>query len=253
MFPADHWWLIPLLAMTLAALAWLGFACVRPRMAAAVRPCRPAAGVELRRWRAVQAVPVGLAVLVAAAGSAAAAWLTAAPVGGDSAVSEVISAGARLHPVFDELPLARMPAALPGRFLGEIAAIGDAVDRDWDKLDPRFRQRLELVLGKLQQRGHGFMLIEGYRSPERQSQLFEQPVRVTFARAWQSRHQFGLAADLAPTQGSRLVDGDDAGAMEAYRALGEEAEAAGLTWGGRWAFRDYGHVEMQPPRPSGKG
>lgn len=42
----------------------------------------------------------------------------------------------------------------------------------------------------------GFRLFEGYRSPERQDQLFRQKgAAVTQARAWQSAHQYGLAVD----------------------------------------------------------
>ena len=68
---------------------------------------------------------------------------------------------------------------------------------------------------------------------------------VTSARAFQSKHQFGMAVDLAPLRDGRLIISErDPWAMEAYLALGEEAEKAGLIWGGRWWFKDYGHVEI---------
>lgn len=48
-----------------------------------------------------------------------------------------------------------------------------------------------------------FMPFETYRSPERQNALYRQGrtepgKKVTNAQAWQSPHQFGLAADFVP-------------------------------------------------------
>lgn len=248
MLYADHWWLLPLLATTLAALVAVGFVAFGPDKAVVVAAGGHSAVTEQtlrkrargRMWVAV--------VVAAATGSAGAAWMAVKQETGDRA-SEIPVETERLHAAFDDTTAVGVPSALPRVFVGELAT--GVMDRDWGKLDPRFRQRLESVLGRLQQRGHSFMLIEGYRSPQRQNALFEQPVRVTFARAGQSRHQFGLAADLAPMQGARLIDGDEA--MDAYRALGEEAEAAGLHWGGRWWFRDYGHVELPAARSPEQG
>jgi peptidoglycan L-alanyl-D-glutamate endopeptidase CwlK len=50
--------------------------------------------------------------------------------------------------------------------------------------------------------GYPFAIFEGYRSPERQTWLYDQgrtrPGRaVTKARAWESGHQAGVAIDLA--------------------------------------------------------
>lgn len=42
-----------------------------------------------------------------------------------------------------------------------------------------------------------FLLFEGYRSPERQQTLYDT-TKSTKARAWQSAHQYGLAADFVP-------------------------------------------------------
>lgn len=49
----------------------------------------------------------------------------------------------------------------------------------------------------------GFRLFEGYRSPERQDELFRSPGSVTRARAWQSAHQYGLAVDYVFWTGER--------------------------------------------------
>ncbi|UGA36258.1 M15 family metallopeptidase [Chromobacterium haemolyticum] len=88
------------------------------------------------------------------------------------------------------------------------------------------------------------MLLEGYRSPERQDSLAGQATLVTKAKGGQSKHQYGLAVDLAPIREGKVVISErDPWAMQAYNALGEEATAAGLTWGGNWSFKDFGHIE----------
>lgn len=43
-----------------------------------------------------------------------------------------------------------------------------------------------------------FLAFEGYRSPERQKELFGQRPRVTQAQPWESGHQYGLCVDFVP-------------------------------------------------------
>lgn len=137
------------------------------------------------------------------------------------------------------------PALPPSMFMGSERPALETADRDWNKLNPRFTQPVLQVLTRLQARGYSFVLLEGYRSPERQEKLADLGSHVTNARAFQSKHQFGLAVDLAPLRDGKLqISERDPWAMQAYVALGEEAERAGLTWGGRWWFKDYGHVEV---------
>ena len=137
------------------------------------------------------------------------------------------------------------PALPPSLFMGSERPALETADRDWEKLNSRFTQPVLQVLLRLQERGYRFALLEGYRSPERQEKLADMGTHVTNARAFQSKHQFGMAVDLAPLRDGRLVISErDPWAMEAYLALGEEAEKAGLVWGGRWWFKDYGHVEV---------
>lgn len=137
------------------------------------------------------------------------------------------------------------PALPPSMFIGSERPALETADRDWNKLDPRFTQTVLRMLTRLNERGYPFALLEGYRSPERQEKLADLGTHVTNARAFQSKHQFGLAVDVAPVNDGRLIISErDPWAMQAYVALGEEAEKAGLTWGGRWSFKDYGHVEL---------
>lgn len=72
---------------------------------------------------------------------------------------------------------------------------------DLEELHPEFRVRLERVLMRCADEGLPFALFEGYRSPARQSELYAQGrtkggPRVTNARAGESLHQYGLAADI---------------------------------------------------------
>ncbi len=119
--------------------------------------------------------------------------------------------------------------------------------RDWQLLDDVFRQQL-LTVFKLMRDRHGYemVLLEGYRSPQRQAALAALGSNVTRAGANMSYHQYGLAADIAFLRnGKLLLSEKDPWAMRGYTLYGELAEAAGLTWGGNWTMRDYGHVELR--------
>lgn len=119
--------------------------------------------------------------------------------------------------------------------------------RNWQLLDHDFTKRL-LIVFKLMEERHGYQmtLIEGYRSPERQSQLFEQGGHITKAKANMSYHQYGLAADSAFFKDGKVVISErDAWVMRGYELYGEIAEQLGLTWGGRWKMQDFGHVELR--------
>ncbi len=121
--------------------------------------------------------------------------------------------------------------------------------RDWTLLDSEFRQRLLTVFKLMEKQGYQMALIEGYRSPGRQSQLAQLGPQVTNAGAYQSYHQYGFAADSAFFRNGKIVISErDPWVMEGYRLYGRFAEATGLVWGGRWRMMDYGHVELRRPR-----
>lgn len=121
--------------------------------------------------------------------------------------------------------------------------------RNWDLLDADFRQRLLLAYRIMrEQHGYEMALIEGYRSPERQEELAGMGTHVTNAGAFQSYHQYGLAADSAFFRDGKIVISEkDPWAMRGYELFGETAELVGLTWGGRWKMMDFGHVELRRP------
>jgi peptidoglycan LD-endopeptidase CwlK len=119
--------------------------------------------------------------------------------------------------------------------------------RQWELLDAEFRQRL-LVTFRLMQEKHGIemVLLEGYRSPERQAQLAGFGAQVTRAAPFESWHQYGLAADCAFIRDGRIVISErDPWAARHYALYGQVAASVGLTWGGGWrSIKDYGHVEL---------
>lgn len=127
-------------------------------------------------------------------------------------------------------------------------ALKDA-SRDWNLLDADFRTRLLLVYKIMrEQYGYDMALLEGYRSPERQNRLAQMGSNVTNAAAFQSYHQYGLAADNAFLRDGKVVISEkDPWAMRGYQLYGQVAEQVGLTWGGRWKMMDLGHVEYHKP------
>lgn len=128
------------------------------------------------------------------------------------------------------------------------------IDRDWARLQPQFRHRLLTLLDIARERhGYEVVLLEGYRSPARQAQLAALGPATTLATPERSRHQAGLAADLAFVREGRLLLSErDPWTLQAYRHLGEIATTLGLQWGGEWSsLRDLGHVEWRgPARPA---
>lgn len=118
--------------------------------------------------------------------------------------------------------------------------------REWALLDADFRQRLLLTF-KIMEREHGYQMVmlEGYRSPDRQNKLAQMGSSVTNAKAYQSYHQYGLAADSAFLRNGKIVITEkDPWAMQGYKLYGQVAESVGLRWGGSWKLMDLGHVEL---------
>lgn len=119
-------------------------------------------------------------------------------------------------------------------------------DRKWARIDPGLQQRVLAIFEVMhRQYGYEMVLVEGYRSPERQAKLMGGG-KATNAGAWQSCHQYGLAVDAAPMRNGRLQwDMGDPWVKRGYFLYGELAQQAGLEWGGGWrSIKDYVHVEL---------
>ncbi len=119
----------------------------------------------------------------------------------------------------------------------------DQRDRDLSKVHPVVRAALQQVLADLEQKGLPFRIFEGFRTPERQNYLYAPGhtapgPKVTNARAWQSMHQYGLAADLV-----LFVDGKWSwgGQSSDWKAMHEAAEKHGL----QFLSFEAPHVELK--------
>lgn len=120
-------------------------------------------------------------------------------------------------------------------------------DRNWEKMNSEFVQRLLTVYKVMSdQYGYEMVLLEGYRSPERQARLLKKGTHVTKAGSYKSYHQFGLAGDSAFIRDGKIVlTEQDSWAMQGYKLYGKVAKSAGLVWGGDWQMMDLGHVELR--------
>lgn len=108
-----------------------------------------------------------------------------------------------------------------------------ARDISLEHLHPVFRERVRALKARL--KTTPLRLFEGFRSPQRQRELYAQGRtapggRVTNADAWQSYHQYGLAADFVlfiDDNWSWATQGEFAGYWE---RLHEVAHDEGLEW-----------------------
>jgi len=98
-------------------------------------------------------------------------------------------------------------------------------------LQRQFRQRVRLIRAELAP--SGFELFTTHRTPEQQHDLFMRG-GITRADAWQSAHQYGLAADFVrKIDGQWSWDGD-------FSLVKSAAEKYGCVVPMSW---DPGHVE----------
>ena len=144
-------------------------------------------------------------------------------------------------------PAALPPLAFTTREVEMVRPMLVDASRNWGLLRPEFSQRLLLVFRIMKEKyGYEMALLEGYRSPARQDMLATMGAQVTNARAFQSWHQYGLAADCAFWRDGKLaISEKDPWAMRGYQLYGEVAESVGLTWGGRWTMMYFGHAELR--------
>lgn len=123
-------------------------------------------------------------------------------------------------------------------------------------LEPSFAAKLraanEALLAKF---GWTFCIVEGWRSGSQQnvdyqkgregSQIVNRRQVITNAKAGQSMHQYGLAADIVP-----YLQGED-GALNwnaespQFHAMVEALKGQGLSWGGDWkSIGDFDHFQV---------
>lgn len=108
-----------------------------------------------------------------------------------------------------------------------------ARDTALENLHPIVREKIQNLVSELERESLPFRLFEGFRSPERQFELYAQgrtkPGRkVTNAKPWSSYHQYGIAGDFV-----LYIDGkwswDDKGEnKQRWQRLHELARQVGL-------------------------
>jgi peptidoglycan L-alanyl-D-glutamate endopeptidase CwlK len=68
---------------------------------------------------------------------------------------------------------------------------------------------------------------------------------VTYARAGQSYHNYGLALDFVPLVEGKPTWKTSGRDLELWTLAGELAEEHGFEWAGRWTrFREYPHIQV---------
>jgi peptidoglycan L-alanyl-D-glutamate endopeptidase CwlK len=108
----------------------------------------------------------------------------------------------------------------------------NGISRDPSLLLPAFAAKLAELFRRLRALGFDPLLYEGYRTPERAMMLAEKGSGTI-----DTLHTYGAAADIVSQ--SKLWDHP-----QFFQALGREAEALGMTWGGRFKSRvDMPHVQ----------
>ena len=123
---------------------------------------------------------------------------------------------------------------------------------DETKLYPAFVSVIKQLLINCEKRGFVFFVIQGFRTPEQQSALYNQgrslPGKiVTNAKALESFHNFGIAVDLCHDKDHKKENGlQPDWDMTAYRVLQEEAHKLNLTSGLDFkSFPEGPHIQMK--------
>lgn len=128
-------------------------------------------------------------------------------------------------------------------------------------MDPRSEQKLATINPKvaakvraaaaiLEEKGTYLLVVSGLRTAVQQNALYAQGRTmpghiVTNARAGQSMHNYGLAADVVPYLTANGPDLNWNTDTPQYQAMVAALKAQGLAWGGDWAhFKDMDHFQM---------
>lgn len=112
-----------------------------------------------------------------------------------------------------------------------------------DFLQPQFRGKVYELLRRLNAAGYDAIAWETYRTPARAKLLSDRGTGIKPLADGTipiGMHQCGLAVDIVSK--SKMWSPPKA----FWDALGREAEALGMTWGGRWKRVDKPHCQAVP-------
>lgn len=110
---------------------------------------------------------------------------------------------------------------------------------------PLVQQKANAIVAEMKRLGHEVRIVEGFRSIERQNQLYAQGRTtpgsiVTNARGGESLHNYGVAVDFVfRKEGYNASD-------TLWSLLGKVGKLQGFEWGGDWkGFVDRPHFELK--------
>lgn len=113
--------------------------------------------------------------------------------------------------------------------------------RDPNELLPHVRELLFAWLKRVEEAGFEAVVVETFRTMERQQYLYEYG-RSKVLLSW---HNLRRAWDAYPRIDGRLCFIYDGVGRDAFNAMGEAAHALGIEWGGDWkTLKDFGHFQV---------
>ena len=110
-----------------------------------------------------------------------------------------------------------------------------------NKLHPKMKYRVKKWIKKCNKKGIYVIITEGYRTKERQDELYAQgrtkPGKVvTYAKGsdMQSQHQWGIAIDFAIVDDTNTTKKENVYDLTTMKKCAKYAKDVGLAWGGDW-------------------
>ena len=131
-------------------------------------------------------------------------------------------------------------------------------EQNLSKINPVLAQKIRTAAEKCAESRLFFRVYSGLRTAEEQNALYAQGREtpgsiVTNARAGESMHNYGLAADIVPFMSNQSGALNWNPVSSQYRAMVKALKDEGLVWGGDWIhFKDLDHFQIQglPPNPT---
>ncbi len=118
----------------------------------------------------------------------------------------------------------------------------DMIFNTLDSLHPALRNKVIQLMIESKKRGIQLVIVETYRTPERQDTYYKKSRRLTRLRGGDSKHQYGVAVDILP-----VINGvSQYNKPKVWKRVGLIGEKLGLRWGGRWRrLYDPAHFELK--------
>jgi peptidoglycan L-alanyl-D-glutamate endopeptidase CwlK len=125
-------------------------------------------------------------------------------------------------------------------------------------VNPAFADLVRAAAATLEAQGTYLLVVSGLRTADEQNAPYARGRTtpghiVTNAKAGQSMHNYGLAADIVPYLSGSAGALNWTPSTPQYQAMVDALKAQGLAWGGDWVnFKDEDHFQMGglPANPS---